>query len=427
MSSFPRIATVRQQFEAPRLDSIAKTLEKQASRHSDLLTTLKNKRIAVAVGSRGISHIDKIVQGVVTHLKSVGAHPLVVPAMGSHGGSTSKGQAKILAGYGVTEDVVGAPIVSSTESVEIGSTVDGVAVHTDRTAFESDGIILINRIKPHTDFKGEVESGLLKMIAVGLGNIEGANTFHQSAAIRGYEHLILTKGRVLINSGKLIMGIALIENAYHETAHLEFIPAATLEERERQLLVTAKKLMPSLPFEKLDILIIDRIGKEISGSGMDPNITGRWFKLNSLWQDTPDIMRIIVLDLTEGSGGNAIGIGLADFCSGRVIGKIDERVTYLNAITSRNLIPGHTPLHFPTDQETLVQAFASLAGNKRSHEIRLARIRDTLSLTTIEASEALLTELEGNPTVHSIGPPHNMTFNTEGVLQPIQEGQTIDE
>ena len=265
------------------------------------------------------------------------------------------------------------------------------------------------------------------MIAVGLGNIEGANTFHQSAAIRGYEHLILTKGRVLINSGKLIMGIALIENAYHETAHLEFIPAATLEERERQLLVTAKKLMPSLPFEKLDILIIDRIGKEISGSGMDPNITGRWFKLNSLWQDTPDIMRIIVLDLTEGSGGNAIGIGLADFCSGRVIGKIDERVTYLNAITSRNLIPGHTPLHFPTDQDTLVQAFASLAGNKRSHEIRLARIRDTLSLTTIEASEALLTELEGNPTVHSIGPPHNMTFNTEGVLQPIQEGQTIDE
>ncbi len=427
MSSFPRIATVRQKFEAPRLDSIAKTLRKQASRHSDLLTTLKNKRIAVAVGSRGISHIDKIVQGVVTHLKSFGAHPLVVPAMGSHGGSTAQGQAKILAGYGVTENVVGAPIVSSTESIEIGSTVDGVAVHTDRTAFESDGIILINRIKPHTDFKGEMESGLMKMIAVGLGNIEGANTFHQSAAIRGYEHLILTKGRVLINSGKLIMGVALIENAYHETAHLEFIPAANLEARERQLLVTAKKLMPSLPFEKLDTLIIDRIGKEISGSGMDPNITGRWFKLNSLWQDTPDIMRIIVLDLTEKSGGNAIGIGLADFCSGRVVEKMDERVTYLNAITSRNLIPGHIPLHFPTDQETLVQAFASLAGNKKSHEIRLARIRDTLSLTTIEASEALLTELEGNPTVQSIGPPHNMTFSTEGALQPIQEGQTIDE
>jgi hypothetical protein len=427
MNAFPRIATVNQQFKAPSLDSIAKALKKQASCHSGLLTALSNKRIAVAVGSRGISRIDKIVQGVVAHLKSVGAHPIVVPAMGSHGGSTSKGQAKILAGYGVTEDVVDAPIISSTESVEIGSTADGVAVHTDRVAFESDGIVLINRIKPHTDFKGKVESGLMKMIAVGLGNIEGANTFHQSAAIRGYEHLILTKGRVLINSGKLIMGVALIENAYHETAHLEFIPAATLEKREQELLVTAKKLMPSLPFEKLDILVIDRIGKELSGSGMDPNITGRWFKLNSVWQDKPDIMRIVVLDLTEASGGNAIGIGLADFCSGRVVEKIDHRVTYLNAITSRNLFPGHIPLHFPTDQETLGQAFASLAGNRTPREIRLARIRDTLNLTTIEASEALLTELEENPAVSHISQLHNMTFSPEGSLHPIQERRTANE
>ncbi len=397
---FPRVANCRQRFARPVLEDPAESLREEFARVA--LPDLTGRRLAVGVGSRGISDLLTLVKTTIQELRARGAEPFVVPAMGSHGGGRAEAQEKILAEYGITAEKTGAPIRASMETVEVGTTSDGAMVHIDRLALESDGIVLINRIKPHTDFKGAVESGLMKMIAVGLGNREGADTFHSWTLEHGYERLIETKAAVFLETGKVLCGVAVIENAYHELARVEVIPGDQIAGRERELLAEAKKLMPSLPVDSLDILILDQIGKNISGAGMDPNVTGRWFRVNSIEQKEPRITRIVVLDLTPESAGNAIGIGLADFCAQRVVDKMDRDVTYLNAITSRNLTPAHIPLYFPTDREVLRRAMASLGGKTRPASVRLLRIRDTLSLSQFQASEALIPELRENPAVTDI-------------------------
>ncbi len=396
----PRIAVCRQRFPRPRVTDPAQALREQFRKAR--LPDLEGLSIAVGAGSRGITDIDVLVKTTIEGLRARGADPFVVPAMGSHGGGRAEAQEHILAEYGITADGVGAPVRASMDTVEIGTTGDGAVVHIDRLAFEADGVVLINRVKPHTDFKGEVESGLMKMIAVGLGNREGADTFHSWTLDYGYERLIQTKAQVFLDTGKVLFGVAAVENAYHELARVEIVPGDEIPSREKELLVEAKNLMPSLPVDALDILILDRIGKNISGAGMDPNVTGRWFYVNSIVQKEPRITRIVVLDLTEESGGNAIGIGLADFCAQRVVEKMDREVTYLNAITSRNLSPAHIPLYYPTDRELLCKALSSLGGKTRPADIRLIRIRDTLSLSEFEASEALLPELRENEAVSEI-------------------------
>jgi len=237
----------------------------------------------------------------------------VVPAMGSHGSGTAEGQSAVLEGYGISESLIGVPVVSSLETIVVGETEDGTPVHVGRAAFDADGIILINRVKPHTDFKGRVGSGLMKMIAVGIGNRFSADSFHSWTLKLSYEHLILAKARTLLATGKVLGGVAVVENAYHETAGIEFVPASRVVAREMELLEESRRLMPSLPLDNLDLLIVDRIGKDISGTGMDPNVTGRWFRLSSIWQEKPEVIRIVVLDLSAGSHGNACGVGLADF------------------------------------------------------------------------------------------------------------------
>ena len=373
----------------------------------------------MAVGSRGISNISEIVRNTVVELRSRGADPFIVPAMGSHGGGTPEGQEKILHGYGVDAECIGAPLVSSVESLTLGETEDGAPVLVDRAAFESDGIILINRIKPHTDFKGALGSGLLKMIAVGLGNVEGAATFHTWIRRLGHEKLIEARARALVDSGKLLGGIAVLENAYHETAHLELVPSRTIIDREKELLEIAKGYMPSLPVEELDILVVDRIGKNISGTGMDPNITGRWFRSSSTWQEKPEIKRIVVLSLTEESGGNAIGIGMADFCTDGVVDQLDAEITYLNVLTSQNVIAARLPIHFATTRETLSGAMKSLGNNCTADTVRMVRIKDTLNLTSLEASESLIPELRNHSRVRSVSAIEKMRFSSDDTLEPL--------
>ncbi|MFQ5739425.1 MAG: lactate racemase domain-containing protein [Acidobacteriota bacterium] len=419
MSNFPRAALCTQKFARPRLDSIEDEIQRLFLRCQSLLPPLRDKRLAVAVGSRGITDLLPIVRTTVGVLKQVGASPFIVPAMGSHGGATPEGQSGILAEYGISPAQVGVPVKSSLETTLIGETSEGVPVPIDRVAFDSDGIILVNRVKPHTDFKGEVESGLMKMIAVGLGNRTGADSFHSWTLSYRYDHLIQSKARVLLETGKVQFGIAILENAYHETAQLELIPAPQIPSREKELLVEAKGLMPSLPVGSLDVLILNQIGKDISGSGMDPNITGRWFRIHSMWQDRPDITRIVVLDLSESTAGNATGIGLADFCAARVVKKMDRQSTYLNAVTSRNVVAGHLPLHFDTDRETLLQALRSLGSHANRDNVRLLRIQNTLSLIRFEASQALLPELRRHPRVTEVSPPGKMKFDEAGNLKPL--------
>ena len=413
---FPQVATVTQRFDPQRVENIRSTLLSEFQHKKELLQGTSGRRVAVCAGSRGISQLSDIIRILVEELKRAGADPFIVPAMGSHGGGTAEGQTQILSDYGITESKVGAPLVASMDVVEISPTVDGVPVHVDRAAFESDGIILVNRVKPHTDFKGKAESGLMKLAAVGLGNIDGATHLHRFTHSLGYERLIITKASRIIETGKVLMGLAIIENAYHQPAHLELIPSAEIVEREQQLLLRAKDLMPSLPASQIDLLIIDRIGKNISGTGLDPNVTGRWFGFNSLWQDTPDVHRIAVLDLSRETHGNAVGIGLADFCTQRVVDKINRDMTYLNALTAHFTVPGRIPIYFSTDRETIRWALVSIGGRGGPADKRVIRIHDTLSLNILEASESMLEELRDHPATGQIGDLRPLTFDGDGVL-----------
>lgn len=419
MRELPRIVNVEQEFPRPQVQSIENTVLDEFETHAGSLPDLSGKKVAVAVGSRGILNIGTIVKSAVEALQRRGAQPFIVPAMGSHGGGTPQGQQKILANYGVSSETMGVPIVASVETTSLGATADGVPLLVDSEAFQSDGIVLINRIKPHTDFKGSVGSGLMKMIAVGLGNVKGAASFHSWVRRLGQERLIESRARALLETEKVICGIAILENAYHETAHLELLPAGDLVDREKKLLEKAKSFMPSLPIENLDILVVDQAGKNISGTGMDPNITGRWFRSSATWQETPNIQRIAVMSLTAESGGNAIGIGMADFCTDKVVSQMDTSVTYLNVLTSQNVIAARLPIHFATARETIMRAMMSLGSDCTAESVRLIRILDTLNLTRLEASESLIPELEDHPLVSRISDSREMEFRSDGSLNPL--------
>ncbi len=419
--SFPQTFTCKQRFPRPRLDSIEAEVQRLGHKHRSELPDWTGKKVSVAVGSRGIANLAQIVKAVVKLLLDLGSQPQLVPAMGSHGGGTATGQAGVLAQYGVTAETMGVPLRATMETVGVGETLEGVPVEIDREAFESDGIVVINRVKPHTDFSGEVESGMLKMMAVGLGNRQGADSFHSFTLSYPYDQLILSKARVLLSTAKVGFGLGIIENAYHETARLELLPAGRLVDGEKALLVEARRLMPSLPVESLDILVIDRIGKDISGAGLDPNVTGRRFLNHSRWQDKPDIHRIVVLGLSEKTQGNAIGIGLADFTTERLVHAIDRSATYLNLITSRNIVAGNIPPYFDSDQSTLKQAMASLASGIGAQEVRLMRIRDTLNLGQLEASWALREELQNHSRIEEFSPLQSMRFGAGGEWLPSWE------
>jgi len=414
---FPRLTMIEQQFPRPQAPAVEAEIQAQFNRLDFLSQSVKGKKIAVAVGSRGIARLADTAKATIAFLRSQGAEPFIIPAMGSHGGGTPEGQANILADYGITEKTLGVPIHAAMETLNLGETEDGIPVTIARTAYESDGVILINRIKPHTDFHGEIESGLLKMITIGLGKQKGAMACHSHTSRFSYDRIITDVARRIMATGKILGGIALLENAYHEIAEIEVIPAEQIETREKQLLPKAKALMPSLPVEKADVLLVERIGKNISGVGLDPNITGRWFDLNHRWQETPNFTRIVVLDLTEESKGNAAGIGLADFCTRRTVEAMDRRITYLNAITSRNVISAMIPLYFDTERETLEQTLVSLGERTPPENARLIWIRDTLNLDRILVSEALLDEAKKYSQVSEISEWREMSFDKDGNLR----------
>lgn len=419
MVQFPRFAVVKQHYPSTKIESIEEAVARQFETSTIDFQRLANRSIAVTVGSRGIDRIDELTRAVIQKLQSYRAKPFIVPAMGSHAGGTAEGQEKILADYGITEATMGVPVVSSLETVYLGDTENGIPVYIDRHAWEADGIFVMNRIKPHTDFTGVVESGLMKMITVGLGKVEGAKTFHSRTDVHKYDDIIRRVARITLQKAKIVAGLAVLENPYHKLAEIELIPPENIEDRETQLLRRARELMPSLPAETLDMLIIDRMGKNISGVGIDPNITGRRYQINRHWPTVPNITRIIVLDLTEESEGNAAGIGLADFCGKRIVEKMDKRITYLNAVTSRNTVCSNIPLHFDTDREMLEQAFISI-GSKPPEQARILRIRDTLNLIDIEASEALLPHMKQFFPVIYVGEPRELQFDERGDLLPIE-------
>jgi len=372
-------------------------------------------RIAIGVGSRGIANLPVIVRAVLDNLKEAGAQPFILPAMGSHGGATPDGQSRLLETFGITEAAMGAPIRTSMEVRQIGASAEGVPAYCSVEALESDGVILVNRVKPHTDFCGAVGSGLLKMAVVGLGKRDGAAAMHAAAARVGHEPVIRGLARVILHTAPVLGGVAILENQTHETARVLVLPVEAIEAAEDQLLVEARNLMPRLPFDEIDLLIVDRIGKNISGVGLDPNVTGRWVQgySSSLAREGrpgPFIRRIFVRDLTPETHGNAIGIGLADATTSRLVRAMDRAVTYLNSLTALTPQTSKLPLCFESDEEAISAMLASLA-IPDPRAARVVHIGDTLSLADMEVSQPLLVEVRKQPALAEVDGAREMRFD----------------
>jgi hypothetical protein len=369
------------------------------------------QRIAVGVGSRGIGRLPEIVAALVDELRALGAEPFIVPAMGSHGGATAEGQREVLRHLGVTPERVGAPIEAQMETVEIGRAADGTPVRLDRLALTADGIVFVARVKPHTAFRGPHESGLAKMIAIGLGKQAGAALCHA----RGFSHMarmVPALAEVAIARAPIRFGLAVLENAYDEPYKLAVLPAQRIMAEEPALLDEARRAMPRIPFAELDVLVIDEIGKNISGDGADPNITGRYATSDA--SGGPQVNKQVVLDIADASDGNANGIGLADFTTVRAAHKMDLGRTYPNALTSTVARPVALPMVLPSDR--LALAAALLTCNAVGREPRLMRITNTLRLGEFWVSAALLGAVEGDPTQQILAGPAEVPFDSAGNL-----------
>ena len=376
------------------------------------------QRIALTGGSRGVANIALILKTVVDYVKSLGASPFIFPAMGSHGGATAEGQAAMLAHYQVTEAFTGAPVLSSMDTVEISRTRDGVPVFIDRNACEADGIIVINRIKPHTKFKAPIESGLMKMMAIGMGKQKGAEHYHKAAIQYTFPKIIVDAGREVLKKASILCGLGLVENGYDQTAVVAALLPEELEEREKELLVLAKKMMPRLPFDDIDLLIIDEMGKDISGMGIDPNITGRNRDVLGVFPHPVNARRLFVRDLTPSSGGNATGIGVADLTTKRLVDKIDRLSTYMNCITGISLEKAAIPMHFDTDRECIRVALGSV-GLIPAEKSRIIRIKNTLQLDELEVSEIYRDEILKRSDLEILEGPRPMSFDSGGNLFPL--------
>ena len=415
--ALPKMTRIQQQFEAPVLTDLPAAIHTELDRINAATLVKPGETVAITAGSRGVANVDIAVKATVDYLKGLGAKPFVVPAMGSHGGATAEGQRSVLAHYGITEETVGAPVKATMEVVELGKTADGLPVFFDRYAAEADHVVPLNRIKAHTDFNGSIESGLMKMMVIGLGKQQGANLYHRAFFQYSFEHVIMAVGGFILDTGKITFGLGLIENAHEDTAKAVAMPAAQLLQNERELLVEAKSLMGRLPFDELDLLIVDWTGKNISGTGMDTNVIGRMMQNFEPEPAKPAILRIFVRDLTEESDGNATGIGLADFTTTRLVDKIDRHSTYMNGITALGPQKSKIPFYYDTDREAIEVALDTI-GLTEPEDARVIRIESTLRLTDLDISEVLLEDAKLHSRLEVIGETKPFAFDAAGNLFP---------
>ncbi len=412
--ALPRFVRVRQRFDRPVIPpaEIPDTLRAHLTRPGTLDAVRPGMRIAITSGSRGVANIAAVTRALVDALRERGAEPFIVPAMGSHGGATAEGQRAYLGRFGIDERSMDCPVRSSMETVALGHTPDGLEVRIDRIAAESDGIIPIGRVKPHTAFRGPYESGLVKMLVIGLGKQAGADICHNA----GFGEMAVRLpafARVILDRAPVLFGIALLENAYDETCAVEAVPAADILAEEPALLDRARTLLPRIRFDPLDVLVVDRIGKNISGDGMDPNITGTF--MTPFADGGVRANRVTVLDLTDETRGAAPGMGMADTATRRLFDKIDMEETYPNAITCTVLDFAKIPVILPSDREAIQCALRCAVGADRDHP-RIVRIADTLHLGEILVSEALLGEALADPDIEVLGEPAPLPFDSDGNL-----------
>jgi hypothetical protein len=415
--TFPRMVEVRQKIESPKLDDYASAIREEL-RRKELGEKIKpGWRIAITAGSRGVANYTGILATVVEEVKKAGGEPFLVPSMGSHGGATPEGQLEALRSLDITPETVGAPIRSSMEVDEVGRLSSGTPVYVDRNALKANGIIVVGRVKPHTDFKGEIESGLMKMIAIGLGKQKGAEMIHWHRS-DGYHKVMPEAARLIMEKTPILLGLAVLENARHEVAVVKALEPEEIEEEEKKLLKEAKELMARIPFKEIDVLIVEEIGKNISGTGMDTNVIGRFWLPGEVEPRAPEIKRIVVLNLTEETHGNAIGIGLADITTKRVVSQIDYDSTYVNCLTAGHIETAKTPLFLPNDRDAIAMALRT-CGPIDAERARVVRIRNTLNLERFWVSESLAETVASDPElskVEILGKPREMQFDILGTL-----------
>lgn len=410
-----KVVPVHQEFPDRSLPDVAAEVCRQMQAASWAANVRRGSRIAVGVGSRGIRNIDVIVKAVVDFWKSREVKPFIVPVMGSHGAATAQGQADVLAHYGIDERSMGAPVASSLDVVPVGTTPEGIAVSMDRLAFESDGVMLCGRVKWHTDFQGALESGIHKMMAIGLGKWEGAKRYHRWALTLGMEQVIRSVGAVVLSTGKMLGGLAILEDARHNTAGVRALGADGMVEAEESLLSLVKSWKADLPGEEVDFLIVDEMGKDISGAGMDTKVVNRGVEGPNLWMHVPIVQRIFVRDLSRNTYGNAIGMGMADVVHDRLVEQVDYEATWVNALTASAPSPGFTPLHFATDREC-IERLLPTCGKADTADCTLVWIRNTLELEHALVSENILPQIADNPGIHVLGKPRNLPFDAAGNL-----------
>ncbi len=423
---FPKVFTVRQKFANRRLADIPGAVRKELEREGFAGRVKPGARVAIGVGSRGIANIATIARATVEFWKSVGAQPFIFPAMGSHGAATAQGQADVLAHYGIIEETMGCPIRSSLDVVSIGTTPEGIDAFLDRFAAEADGIMMIGRVKWHTDFEGTIESGLFKMMAIGLGKWAGAQHYHAHAYTLGLEKTIRSIGRQMLGTGKIIGGLAILEDALHNTAQVTAVVAEGMEAREEALLEQVKSWMGKIPV-MLDLLILDEIGKEISGSGMDTKVVNRGVQGQyNPWKIAPVIHRIFVRSLSRHTYGNASGVGLADVVNERLVSQMDLNATYINTITSSSPGCARIPMHYDTDREC-IEKIGRTTGKLDPSGLRIGRIRNTMELTPMVLSANLRAEIEANPGLEILSEAYDLEFDDAGNLVPIRDAAMTNE
>lgn len=410
-----KIFKIRQRFDDSREDDAVAAIDREFA-NADFLPSLEGKTVAISAGSRGIANIAKIIKAIASNIKRLNGVPFIVPAMGSHGGGTAEGQTAVLANYGITEDFCECEIRSSMETITVCQAKEGFPVYFDKEASQADFVVVCGRIKPHTDFTGPIQSGLMKMMLIGLGKHEGAKVYHKAIKDYTFDTIVRSVAREVIDKCNVLCGIGIVENAFEETSHVELVAPNQIESREEELLNLATERMPKLPFDQADFLIIDQIGKEISGSGMDTNIVGRkYYDHFPADHEFPKIKRIAVRGLTDATHGNATGIGMAEFCRTSALEAMNVETTRINCLTAGHVTAAMSPIDFATDKEIIDQALNTV-GFCDAKTAKMMWIKNTLHITELYCSEYFYDAAKARDDLEILTEPVVLPFDADGNL-----------
>ena len=408
----PKMMKIKQIYDPSKIEDIPAWIAQQMADNLKDKNAFKGKRICITAGSRGIPHLDVIIKTIVVKLKEWGAEPFVIPAMGSHGGATAEGQKELIAGYGITEEAMGVPIRATMDVVQIGVLADGTPVYCDKIAYESDGIVALNKVKPHTDFRGKHESGMVKMLTIGLANHKGASMFHMMG-FPTFAERIPQVYDVFLEKAPLCFGVGIVQNAYDEISDIEVMEKELIKIKDAELLVKAKSKIAKFKMPSIDVLVIDEIGKNISGNGHDPNITGR--SNSAGFEDIIDIKKMFVRGLSEETHHNGCGLSATDITTRRCLNSVDFETTWINVFTATMLNGGKIPVYMENDRDALLAAIRTCNGID-FNKARVVRIKDTLSMEYIEVSQSYYDEIKACSEIEILSEPEDMRFDSQGFM-----------